>query len=134
MKSQEPQVMIVDDESSIRTTVKELLLEQGIPVVTAESGSECAGLLRRGFQGVILMDIMMPEMNGWETIRALERESLIGGNLIVMLTALEFPDEQMEGLQELVFDYLTKPFDPDTLVATVRHYLDSFCRGERMSP
>lgn len=131
MTNSPAQVMIVDDESWIRTTVREVLSEAGVEVLSAESGRECIEHLRRGFRGVILMDIMMPEMNGWETIRMLHRESLIDGNLIVMLTALESPDEQMEGLQELVFDYLTKPFDPATLVSTVSHYLDCFCTAKK---
>ncbi|GAB4294947.1 MAG: response regulator [Desulfuromonadia bacterium] len=115
-------IMIVDDEEWIRSTVREIFTPRGIPVVEADGGPACLQHLRNGFRGVILMDIMMPRMNGWETIREIERESLLSGNLIVMLTALEAPDDQMEGLQEMVFDYITKPFDPDDLVATVSHY------------
>jgi len=120
-------IMIVDDEAWIRDTVREIFSSRGVQVLEAEGGDACIEQLRRGFRGIILMDIMMPRMNGWETIRQMARESLVEGNLIVMLTALEAPDEQMEGLQELVFDYITKPFDPDDLVATVSHYRECFC-------
>ena len=69
------------------------------------------------------MDVMMPGMDGWQTIRAIDRASLAEGNIIVMLTALDAPDERMEGLQNLVIDYFTKPIVPDELIGSVRTYL-----------
>ncbi|GLI37323.1 response regulator [Geobacter hydrogenophilus] len=117
------QVVIVDDEPFIRDAVVKLLACEGIAAVAAENGDECLDLLRKGFRGVILMDVMMPYRNGWQTIRAMADESLVAGNIISMLTSVDEPDEQMEGLQELVFDYITKPFEPSEMIATVRTYL-----------
>ena len=117
------QVMIVDDEPLIRDAVTQLLACEGITVMAAENGDACLDLLRKGFRGVILMDVMMPQRNGWQTIRAMADESLVAGNIISMLTSVDEPDEQMEGLQELVFDYITKPFEPSEMIATVRTYL-----------
>lgn len=116
-------VMIVDDEPYIRRAVQELLDSQGIALLSAASGDECLRFLREGFRGVILMDVTMPDKNGWETIRAMQREELLSGNIITMLTAIDTPDEQMEGLQELVLDYITKPFQPHEFMASVRSYL-----------
>ena len=116
-------VMLVDDEESIRETISELLVTEGIDIVTAAGSSECLKLLRGGFRGVILMDVMMPEMDGWSTIREMEKAGLLEGNLISMLTAMDKPDERMEGLQEVVIDYITKPFDPSGFIETVRKYL-----------
>ncbi len=118
-----PQVMLVDDEECIRETVRELLESEGIGILTANGANECLCFLRSGFRGVILMDVMMPEMDGWATIRAIEKEGLLQGNVISMLTALEAPDERMDGLQEYVVDYITKPFSPDSFVAAIRKYL-----------
>ena len=118
-----PRLMIVDDEECIRTTIKELFNLEGIAVVTARDADECLARLRAGFHGVILMDIMMPGKDGWETIREIRQAGLHAGNIIVMLTALDTPDERMEGLQELVIDYITKPFLPDEIIASVRTYL-----------
>lgn len=123
MATDAAQVLIVDDEPLIRETVAKLLACEGIAAVTAESGDACLDLLRKGFRGVILMDVMMPYRSGWQTIREMANESLVAGNIIFMLTSLDEPDEQMEGLQELVFDYITKPFEPSGLVSTVRTYL-----------
>ncbi len=122
------QVMIVDDEPFIRDAVAKLLACEGIDAVAAENGDECLDLLRKGFRGIILMDVMMPQRNGWQTIRAMANESLVAGNIISMLTSIDEPDEQMEGLQELVFDYITKPFEPSELISTVRMYLGCLAR------
>jgi CheY-like chemotaxis protein len=118
-----PSVLIVDDEECIRETMYELLTSESIDVVTATGSEECLRLLRSGFRGVILMDVMMPGKNGWQTIRAIEEEGLLEGNIISMLTAMDVPDEQMEGLQEVVVDYITKPFEPSELIASVQKYL-----------
>lgn len=116
-------VMLVDDEECIRETISELLDSEEIAVVTAAGAHECLRLLREGFRGVILMDVMMPGMDGWATIREIERAGLMEGNIISMLTAMDVPDERMEGLQEYVIDYITKPFEPSGFIATVRKYL-----------
>jgi DNA-binding response OmpR family regulator len=118
-----PRVMLVDDEECIRETVYELLFSDGIEIITAVGGHECLQVLKDGFRGVILMDVMMPGMDGWATIREIEKAGLLQGNIISMLTAMDVPDERMEGLQEVVIDYITKPFDPTAFLATVRNYL-----------
>jgi DNA-binding response OmpR family regulator len=115
-------VMIVDDDRHILLAVKTVLNEAGFPVEMAESGQECINLLKAGFTGVILLDIMMPVMDGWDTIRAINSSGLGDNVLIAMLTAKNSPDSKMIGLQEYVFDYITKPFEPDELVNKVRVY------------
>lgn len=118
-----PGIMVVDDEECIRVTMCELLSLEGLHVTAASGAEECLQHLRQGFRGVILMDVMMPGMNGWDAIREIEKAGLLPGNIIFMLTAMDCPDERMEGLQEIVIDYITKPFDPSQLVATVKNYL-----------
>jgi CheY-like chemotaxis protein len=118
-----PCVMLVDDDECIRDTVSELLDSEGIRAVTAAGADECLHLLRLGFRGVILMDVTMPGLDGWATIREIKKAGLLEGNLISMLTAIDAPDEGMEGLQEVVIDYITKPFEPSTFIPAVRKYL-----------
>jgi CheY-like chemotaxis protein len=118
-----PRVMIVDDEESIRATVQELFALEGIGVLAASSADDCLAQLRGGFSGVILMDVMMPERDGWAAIRDIKQAGLHKENIIVMLTALDAPDERMNGLQDLVIDYITKPFSPDDIISSVRTYL-----------
>jgi len=121
-------VMIVDDDRHILVAVKTVLNDAGFPVEMADSGDECISLLKQGFSGVILLDIMMPVMDGWDTIRAIHSGGLGENVLIAMLTAKDSPDEKMNGLQEYVFDYITKPFEPEELVSKVRHY-SKYLRG-----
>lgn len=115
-------VMIVDDNDFIRETVEMLFDSNGISIVTAASGQECLACLRLGFRGIILMDIMMPVMDGWDTIREIVSQGMYEGNIIVMLTAKGEPDMKMDGIQEYVTDYITKPFDSRTLLDAVDSY------------
>lgn len=116
-------VMIVDDNHLVRESVGFICEEHGLDLVRAEGGAECLSLLEQGFRGVILMDIMMPGLDGWQTIRELIARGLYPGNLIVMLTGVDQPTLAMEGLQEYVTDYLRKPFTPDFLCERLRFYL-----------
>jgi DNA-binding response OmpR family regulator len=118
------QIMIVDDDLYILEVIKELFESEGIDVVTADSGDACLAELERGFRGVILMDIMMPRKDGWDTISEMIDRDLIEGNIVAMLTAKDVPDVKLEYLKEHVIDYITKPFDADEIVAIVKGYLD----------
>lgn len=115
-------VLLVDDEEMIRESVEAFFNSVGIRILTAASGEECLDFLEEGFRGVILMDVMMPGMNGWDTIRKIVDNDLYDGNIIVMLTAMGVPGNKIEGIQEYVTDYLTKPFNPDELLEVLQYY------------
>lgn len=116
------QVMIIDDNEYIRESIEILFRARGVGIATASGGEECLRHLEAGFRGVLLMDIMMPGMDGWDTIRAMVDRGLYEGNVVIMLTAMEEPDGKMEGIQEYVTDYLTKPFNPAELLEVVHYY------------
>lgn len=115
-------VMLVDDEEMIRDSVELFFQSEGIKILTVASGDDCLEYLEEGFRGIILMDVMMPNMTGWDTIRKIVENDLYEGNIIVMLTAMDAPDNKMEGIQEYVTDYLTKPFNPDELMEILQYY------------
>ena len=117
------QIMIVDDDPSIRATVEIVLNTKGYSICVVESGKRCLDKLREGFSGLILMDVMMPEMNGWDTIESIEDEGLHGGNVIYMLTAVHDPGPELERLTESVMDYVRKPFTSEELLGTVAEYI-----------
>jgi CheY-like chemotaxis protein len=119
----EPKVLVVDDDPSVLYTVELVLSEADVPVSTAESGHHCLDLLARGFRGLILLDIMMPGMDGYETVREIVRRGWMDGNLVCMLTAVMDPDEELAPASDGVLEYVRKPFHPDELVSTVREYL-----------
>jgi CheY-like chemotaxis protein len=126
-------VMIVDDNEYVRAAVEFICESEQLGQVSAASGEECLAHLAAGFRGVILMDVMMPEMDGWQTIRQIVERGLYPGNLIVMLTGMGEPDSRMDGLQEYVTDYLTKPFGPDLLTDALHYHL-SLLAAHRGSP
>lgn len=117
-------IMVVDDDVFILEVMEELLRPEGIEVVAAESGDACIAELEKGFRGVILMDIMMPKKDGWETIEEMIDRDLMEGNVVAMLTARDVPDGELEQMKEHVIDYITKPFEADEIVAIVKGYLD----------
>ncbi|WP_181391271.1 PleD family two-component system response regulator [Methanospirillum stamsii] len=116
-------IMIVDDDAHVRIAVRTILSDAGFNVIAASSGKECINFLKDGFSGVLLLDIMMPEMDGWDTISAILESGLEKRIVIVMLTAKNNPDSKMIGLQEYVIDYLTKPFDNEELIEKVGFFL-----------
>lgn len=116
-------VLIVDDDPGILFTVDAILGESGFEVLTANSGQECLEVLQSGYRGLILMDVMMPGLDGWDTIQQITDNQLLEGNIICMLTAVAAPGPKMESLKECVLDYVTKPFDAETLLAVVEECL-----------
>ena len=116
-------VMIVDDCFDIRITVKVLFEARGFEVVEAGSGNECLDMLRQGFTGVVVMDIMMPDMDGWETVKQIVDQDYSSEVMIMMLTALDSPNAKRHGLEEYVTECMEKPFEPEDLVDTVERHL-----------
>jgi CheY-like chemotaxis protein len=117
-------VMVVDDDGSVRNTVTRILEHAQFNVLPVSSGPACLKALEEGFHGLILMDVVMPEMDGWETIQTIVKRGLAKGNIICMLTAKEVPDERMDQLKEYVLDYITKPFAAQQLIDIVKEYID----------
>ena len=116
--------MVVDDDPYILITLRELFEKRGFEVYTVPTGKDCIDELKHGFQGVILLDIMMPIMSGWDTIREIVNEELIHRGIIIsMLTAKDLPDPDFNELKVYIKDYITKPFDPEELVSIVKNYL-----------
>lgn len=117
-------ILVVDDDEDILFTIKSIFKKNPVPVVTAKSGPECLKILEKGFRGVVLMDIMMPGMDGWDTIKEIVDRGYADDLIISMFTAKDIPDTKMEYLKEYVMDYITKPFEPADLIDAVDEYLD----------
>lgn len=119
-------VLVVDDDPSVRYAVQAVLQRYEIQVTTADSGTRCLDHLHEGFRGLVLMDVMMPELDGFETISRALQNGLAEGNVFCMLTAVQDPWTEMEPVKEVILDYVRKPFDSHALVAVVQDYL-SYC-------
>jgi DNA-binding response OmpR family regulator len=116
-------VMVVDDDPLTHLSVKKILESAGLQVTTVDSGAACIREVEKGFEGLILMDIMMPGLDGWDTIQALVDKKIVKGNIICMLTGKETPDDRMKTLKEFILDYIRKPFKPDEFIRLVKDYL-----------
>jgi CheY-like chemotaxis protein len=115
-------VMVVDDDPDILITIRELFESEGFEVYTVTSGKECITELENGFKGVILMDIMMPHMDGWTTIRQIVIRGLNKGNIISMISAKDECEWRYDDLKPHIQHYITKPFDIEQLRHTVKGY------------
>jgi len=116
-------VLVVDDDPSVLKAVSLVLRWNGCEVLAVDQGEKCLAALREGFKGVVLMDIMMPGMSGWQTIGKMVEEHLEEQVLICMLTAKITPGSEGEGLEQYIFDYLPKPFDNTSLMGCVDNAL-----------
>ncbi len=121
-------VLVVDDKASVRRLVQEYLTEEGFRVVTAGNGREALFVARHEKPDLILLDLMMPEMGGYEFMRlyAGERDTSI-----ILLTAKVEESDKVLGLELGADDYVTKPFSMRELVARIRAVLR---RVDKASP
>ena len=116
----EKKLMVVDDDPDILITIRRIFEHEGYEVLTVDSGMDCLKELEQGFKGVILMDIMMPFMDGWETIKTIVNKGFAKNVKISIVTAKGTPDlERMKGLESYICDYIAKPFNVRDLVANV---------------
>jgi len=113
-------IMVVDDDPDILISIRRIFEDEGYEVFTVDSGKDCIKELEKGFRGVILMDIMMPFMDGWDTIQEITKRGYTKNVIISILTAKGTPDhEKMKGLESYIYDYITKPFDIQKLISDV---------------
>src|SRR5512146_2876198 len=113
-------ILVVDDKANVRTLVREYLTEQGYHVSTADNGQNALYTARHEKPDLILLDITMPEMDGYEFIRTYRKES---GIPIILLTARLEESDKVIGLELGADDYVTKPFGMAELVARIRAVL-----------
>ena len=113
-------VLVVDDDVKTVELVKLYLLRDGYRVITAYDGQEGLRLAREYRPDLIVLDLMLPGMNGLEICRTLRAESDVP---IIMLTAMSADDDRLTGLDLGADDYVTKPFSPRELAARVRAVL-----------
>jgi DNA-binding response OmpR family regulator len=117
-------IMVVDDDRKMGELVLNVLMPEGWDVIWVGSGLECLERMEGGFKGLILLDIQMAAMDGWDTLREIVNRGLFPGNLVCMLTGETEPGNKSEGLEEYVLDYITKPFKTQALITKIRYALD----------
>jgi DNA-binding response OmpR family regulator len=117
-------ILIVDDEPQVLKALKLVLDEEGYETLTAGDGETCLTIVQTRHVDLLVLDIMMPRMDGWEILRTLRKQPDTGHAPVIILSAKQAPIDKMLGLDVFgVERYLTKPFSPDELLAAVREVL-----------
>jgi putative nucleotidyltransferase with HDIG domain len=115
-----PNLLIVDDEPAGREAIDSVLINQGYTLQYAINGREAIDLARSMGPDVILLDVMMPEMDGYEVCRQLRADHKTAEIPILMLTALDDRDSRLRGIEAGADDFITKPYDRTELRARIR--------------
>lgn len=116
-------VMVVDDEAHIRELVRLYLEDEGMEIVERQNGQEAWEQLQQQAVDLVVLDIMMPQMDGWELC---SRIRTLGDIPILMITAKGEPADRIKGFRLGTDDYLVKPFDPTEMVLRVKALLKRY--------
>lgn len=112
-------VVLVDDEANIRETVAFILDAEGVEVATAADGVEGLAAVRRLKPKVVLLDVMMPRMDGYEVCRAIRQDQNLVGAYVIILTAKGQRSDERMALEAGADMYLSKPFDDEVVLRTI---------------
>jgi len=124
-------VLVIDDEGPIRLLCRVNLEAEKMTVLEAANGPDGLEQAKQGRPDVILLDVMMPGLDGWQVAEELLEDERTSGIPIVFLTARAELRDRARGLDVGGIDYVTKPFNPLELASLVRNLLDRIERGER---
>jgi DNA-binding response OmpR family regulator len=115
-----PAVLLVDDDPTLLPVLARRLSRDGFDVATANSGQAALRVLERAWPALLVIDLMMPQMDGFELCRRVKQ---IADLPIIVLSAVDASESKVRALQEYAEDYITKPFDPDELAARIHRVL-----------
>jgi len=120
-------VLIIDDEIHIRTLLKQTLedLEEnyGVEILTASNGEEGLALIRNEMPEIVFLDIMLPQKNGYDVCKTVTENPKLKDIKIILLTAKGQEIDRIRGMEAGALKYMTKPFDPDEVVALTKNLL-----------
>jgi len=123
-------ILVVDDEEDILELIRFNLAREGYPVICTTSGEESLKIARKEHPDLIVLDLMLPGIDGLEVARVLKNDSKTSDIAIIMLTAKTEEPDIVTGLELGADDYVTKPFSPRVLIARVRAILRRKAKGE----
>lgn len=127
-------ILVADDNANIRKVVKMGFESLGYVVLTAEDGRQALELVRAERPDLVILDVMMPEKNGYDVCSEMKGDPELRGIPVVMLTAKNLEEDQYWGRELGADEYITKPYDPETLERVVEKILALRERGESYHP
>jgi two-component system, OmpR family, alkaline phosphatase synthesis response regulator PhoP len=116
-------ILVVDDDHEIARVLRAYLEQAGFQVLVAHDGEKALHLLRREQPDLVILDLMLPDRDGWEVTRIVRGDPGLASTPILMLTARADDTDKIVGLELGADDYVTKPFNPRELMARVRAVL-----------
>ena len=119
-------ILIVDDEPHIRMLLQQTLEEledEGVELMTAANGEEALAAIESAKPELVFLDVMMPKVSGFDVCQRTKRDLGLAGTYIVLLTAKGQEFDRQKGYEAGADLYMTKPFDPDALLAKAREVL-----------
>jgi len=113
-------ILVADDDEIFRTLVKEVLLGENYEVITAENGLIGWQILQKEKIDMAILDVNMPEMNGFELLNKIREDEKLSKMPVLMLTVRVLTEDQIAGYEYGADDYLAKPFDNQVLLARIK--------------
>jgi DNA-binding response OmpR family regulator len=117
------QILVVEDDDAIRDLIKRILTGGGHDVVSASNGTDAIKRLGESHFDLVLLDLMLGTTSGWDVLEGAQRSGVRGKFRVIMLTARNSERDFLHGWRSGVDQYVTKPFDPESLLATVGEIL-----------
>jgi DNA-binding response OmpR family regulator len=121
-----PALLLVDDDPTLLAVLARRMAREGYEVLTAPSGAQALMQLEQRWPSLLIVDLMMPGMDGFELCARVKR---IADLPIIVLSAVDASEAKVRALEDYAEDYITKPFDPDELVARVQRVLRRSATG-----
>ena len=115
--------MIADDEPNILESLSIIIKDAGFTVLTAANGVEALQLAKENKPKVVILDVMMPQKDGYQTCAELRRDPTLAGMYIILLTARGQTRDKLEGMAVGANEYITKPFNPMHLLNRIREII-----------
>lgn len=116
-------ILVVDDDKQIARLIRSYLEQAGFQTTTVHDGAAALHALRREKPDLIVLDLMLPDRDGWDVTRTVRSDPALAGTPIIMVTARVEETDRIVGLELGADDYITKPFNPREVVARVRAVL-----------
>jgi two-component system cell cycle response regulator DivK len=118
-------ILVVEDQEDNRAILRDLLSSAGYELIEATNGQEGIELARKERPDLILMDIQLPVIDGYEATRRIKGDAVLGSIPIIAVTSYALSGDEMKARTAGCDGYVTKPFSPRQLLAKVREYLSS---------
>jgi two-component system alkaline phosphatase synthesis response regulator PhoP len=125
-------ILVIDDDASILKLVSDVLTEEGFSVTTASCGEEGIKKVRQSKPNLVILDLRLPDMDGFQICQTLKKDKSVSSIPIIMLTVKSTKSSTVAGLEMGADDYIVKPFNQEELVARVKTVLRRASGGEKV--